>query len=103
MDDLGPYHVTGTVLSTRDITNYIDALHDKMLKDPMAPRIQLPQKLKSWFFPFFFFLRFYVFIWENQREHSRGKGQREKQTSWEPDAGLDPRTLGSWTEPEADT
>jgi len=42
-----------------------------------------------------FFLMFYLFIHESQRERER---QREKQPpppSREPDAGLDPRTLGS--------
>ena len=43
-----------------------------------------------------FFLRFYLFIHEGHRE-------REKQAPCgEPDAGLDPRTLGSWPEPKAD-
>ena len=39
------------------------------------------------------------------REHEQGEGQREKQTpplSREPNAGLNPRTLGSGLELKAD-
>ena len=41
---------------------------------------------------FFFFLIFYLFIHEKHKERER---EREKQACWEPDVGLDPRTLGS--------
>ena len=47
-----------------------------------------------------FFLRFYLFIHERHRERQIYR-QREKQAPCrEPDAGLDPRTPGSWPEPE---
>ena len=40
-----------------------------------------------------------IYSWETHRERQRHR-QREKQASCrEPDAGLDPRTLGSWPEP----
>ena len=51
----------------------------------------------------FYFLRFCLFIHERQRERQRHR-QREKQAPCgEPDAGLDPLTLGSRTEAKADT
>ena len=51
-----------------------------------------------------FFKRFYLFIysWQTRRERQRHK-QREKQAPCKkPNAGLDPRTLGSRPEPKAD-
>ena len=51
---------------------------------------------------FSFFLTFYLFIPETQRERLRHR-QREKQAPCgEPDAGLDPRTPGSRPELKAD-
>ena len=51
---------------------------------------------------FFIFLRFYLFIHERHRERQRHR-QREKQAPCvEPDAGLNPRTSGSHSEPKAD-
>ena len=44
-----------------------------------------------------------IYLWETRRERQRHR-QREKQAPCgEPDEGLDPRTLGSWLEPKADT
>ena len=53
---------------------------------------------------FFFFLRIYLFICERHTERGRDiHRQREKQAPHrEPDAGLDPRTLGSCPEAEAE-
>ena len=49
-----------------------------------------------------FFLRFYLFIHERERESQRHR-QKEKQAPCrEPDAGLDPGTPGSCPEPKAD-
>ena len=50
---------------------------------------------------FFFFKRFYLFIHERHRERGRdiGRGRSRLQL----DTGLDPRTLGSWSKPKADT
>ena len=57
------------------------------------------------FYQFNFLLfkkRFYLFIHERYRERQRHR-QREKQTPCgEPDAGLNPRTLGSPPEPKED-
>ena len=56
------------------------------------------------FFYFILFLKisFIYFIHERQRERQRHR-QREKQAPCrEPDAGLNPRTLGSHPEPKAD-
>ena len=54
----------------------------------------------SLFCPYSFFLWFYLFI--HEREGGRHR-QRKKQTPCrEPDVGLDPRTPGSWSEPNAD-
>ena len=53
------------------------------------------------------FKRFYLFIQERQRQRERERQrhrQREKQAPYkEPNAGLDPRTLGSRPEPKADS
>ena len=44
----------------------------------------------------------FIYSWETQRERQRHR-QREKQAPCrEPNAGLDPRTPGSWPEPKAD-
>ena len=49
----------------------------------------------------YFFLRF-IYSWETKRSRDI-HGQREKQAPCrEPDAGLDPRTLGSRPKPKAD-
>ena len=49
-----------------------------------------------------FFKGLYLFMRDTERERQRHR-QREKQAPCgEPDAGLDPRTLGSCTEPKAD-
>ena len=43
-----------------------------------------------------------IYSWDIQRKRERHR-QREKQAPYgEPDAGLHPRTLGSWPEPKAD-
>ena len=53
---------------------------------------------------FFFFLKFYLFVHEIKRERERQRHRQEKQALHkEPDAGLDPGTLGSCPEPKADT
>ena len=49
---------------------------------------------------FVFFLRFYLFMRDIEKQRHR---QREKQSACrEPDMGLDPRTLGSLSEPKPD-
>jgi len=60
----------------------------------------------------FFFLRFYLFIYLTERERDSEHKQGEKQAeaegeadspqSRDPDLGLNPRTLRSWSEPKAD-
>ena len=67
--------------------------------------------LLSFFFFFFRFFFFYFFIYWTEIETasergntSRGSGrERSRLPVEEPDAGLDPRTLGSCPEPQADT
>ena len=54
---------------------------------------------------FNFFLKIlFIYSWETQRERGRQRHrQREKQAPHrEPDAGLDPGTVGSHPEPKAD-
>jgi len=57
---------------------------------------------------FVLFLRFYLFIWQRQtaREGTQAGGLREGEVGFplsrEPNAGLDPRTLGTWPELKAD-
>ena len=54
-------------------------------------------------FSFFFFLRFYLVIRERDRERGRDIGRgRSLAPCREPDAGLNPRTLGSRPKPKAD-
>ena len=49
----------------------------------------------------------YLFMW--QRDHKQGEWQAEVEgeadslLNRKPDAGLNPRTLGSWPEPKVDT
>ena len=51
---------------------------------------------------FFFFKILFIYSWETQRERERHR-QWEKQASYgDPNAGLNPRTPGSWLEPKAD-
>ena len=51
---------------------------------------------------FIIYLFLFIYSWETQRERQRHR-QKEKQASHrEPDAGLDPRTLGSRPEPKVD-
>ena len=51
---------------------------------------------------FFFFKILFIYSWDIHRERQRHR-QREKQApQGELDAGLDPRTLGSGSEPKAD-
>ena len=50
---------------------------------------------------FFFFLRFYLFMKDTERQRHK---QREKQAPYgEPDAGLDPGTMGSHPLPKTGT
>lgn len=61
---------------------------------------------------FLHFLKFYLFIWERERDTTRehrsreGGAEEEREAdsslSKEPNAGLDPRILGSWPVPKAD-
>ena len=48
------------------------------------------------------FKRFYLFIHERQRERKRHRQRKKQAPCREPDVGLDPRTLGSRPDPEAD-
>ena len=54
-----------------------------------------------------FLKRFYLFVRERESTHKQAERQVEREEeagslpSKEPDAGLDPRTLGSWPEPKA--
>jgi len=59
---------------------------------------------KNVFFSFFFFKDFiYLFIHERQREReTEAEGEAGSPRSREPDAGLNPRTLGSQPELKAD-
>ena len=50
-----------------------------------------------------FFLRFYVFIHERHREKGRQRQRENQAPCREPDVGLNPGTLGSRSEPKADT
>ena len=54
----------------------------------------------------FLFFFTYLFEMEEEREHKQGEKQAEGEAgsplSREPDAGLDPRTVGSHPEPKAD-
>ena len=51
----------------------------------------------------FFKKIFHLFIYERHREKGRDTGRGRSRLPWgEPDAGLDPRTLGSHPEPKAD-
>ena len=46
----------------------------------------------------------FIYSWETQRERERSRDiGRGRSSHWGPDAGLDPRTLGSHPEPKADT
>ena len=45
----------------------------------------------------------YLFMRDTQRERQRNKRRKKEAPCREPDVGLDPRTLGSGPEPEADT
>lgn len=51
-----------------------------------------------------FFLNKDVFIYLREKENTEdeGKGEADFPLSREPDAELNPRTLGSWPEPKAD-
>ena len=52
---------------------------------------------------FFFLKRFYIFLHERERERVRDIGRGERQAPCrKPDAGLNPRTLGSCPEAKAD-
>ena len=44
---------------------------------------------------FFFFLRFYLFIHERDRERGRDTGREKQAPCREPDVGLDPEAPGS--------
>ena len=54
----------------------------------------------------FFFLRYYLFIWQTEiisrQRGRRGGGEAGSPLSREPNAELHPRTLGSWPEPKAE-
>ena len=57
-----------------------------------------------WFVPrlSIFLKKVFIYSWETQEERQRYR-QREKQVPCrEPDAGLNPRTPGSWPKPKAD-
>ena len=43
----------------------------------------------------FFFLRFYLFLWERAQEEGRGRGKQALHQAGSPDEGFDPRT---WVE-----
>ena len=43
----------------------------------------------------------YLFIWEREREREADREGADSLLSWEPDSGLDPRTLRSWPEPKS--
>ena len=51
---------------------------------------------------FFFFLRFYLFIHERHRVRQRHRQREKRAPCRDPDAELDPRTLGSCPELKAD-
>lgn len=56
--------------------------------------------LPSFFFLFFTFLKFYLFARGGEMDHKQqAEGDVGFPLSKEMDAGLDPRTLGSWSEP----
>ena len=57
-------------------------------------------------YPHFFFLKIlFIYLreneWERAWERRRSGGEADSPRSWEPDAGLDPESLGSWPEPKA--
>ena len=55
----------------------------------------------SFSFLIYLFLEDFIYLFDREREHKQG--EREKQAPWEPDVGLDPRTLGSCPELKAGT
>ena len=87
--------------------------HTSLISVPFCILFLHPETLLNSFILIFFylceFLRIFfpfsdfIYSWETQRQRQRHR-QREKQaTCVEPDAELDPKTLGSWPEPKADT
>ena len=48
----------------------------------------------------YFFLSFYLFIWEREHEQ-REKDKQIPHGGWRSDMGLDPTTLRSWPEPKS--
>ena len=59
-----------------------------------------PQKCLYFILSLFF--KDFIFSWETHRERQRHRQREKKALCGEPDTGLDPRTLGSWPEPEAE-
>ena len=53
-------------------------------------------------YSFLFYKILYLFICERHRERQRHRQREKHAPHWEPDAGLNPRTPGSWPEPKAD-
>ena len=60
------------------------------------------------FILFFFFFKDFIYLFDRQRSQVGREAGREREEeagsllSREPDAGLDPKTLGSWPEPKAE-
>ena len=66
------------------------------------------QTILSFIFFIFIFLKDFIYLIERGRKHEFrwGGAEREEEADFtlsrDPDAGLDPRTLGSWPEPKTD-
>ena len=92
-----PAMVTSTAAIKASVPSLPWALHKR--------QFQVPH------FEFFFFLRFYVCIWEREERMrnwaqagggTEGEGEADSPLSREPNWGLHPRTLGSWPDLKGD-
>ena len=70
------------------------------LKEVMA--VQKWDSIKENIFLKILFIYFEREQWEKAWAGEKGRGRNRKLLTGEPDAGLDPRTQGSWPEPKAD-
>ena len=105
------FKIKSSIFSHDFLLNYLKA---PPKKSPPSKKYYwvIPHLHKFYYMPScrFFFLKkwFYLFIWQREREHKQAKLQAEGEgeagslLSRGPNAGMDPRTLGSWPEQKAD-